>query len=382
MKEKNQNPEKNQDQDFILQHQRKRRKRKIQLALESIITIITAVILLFTYAMLTKNEYNKYTEKAKVYYKVNLKENEFYPTDYVEDKNSVVASLIKNIEAEFKYNLDLEKEQEYTYDYKIMAKINVKEGSRANSIYEDEEEILRSEVRESSSKNLRIAEKIDIDYNEYNQKISKFISIYKLDKTTSTLELNMYVNVISKYDGQRINENNKVMTLNIPLTTKTVDISISSNVVEGNGEILLKESQYENLTYMLIIGVALVLVGLVIFVRLIKYMLDTRRAETMYDQELKRIVFNYKSYIQKVNNEVDSKDYKIIEINTFNEILGMRDTIQSPILMYTEENVRRTKFMIINDGMLYVYVLGAQEIREDLRAKHAEKQAKEAAKNK
>ena len=29
---------------------------------------------------------------------------------------------------------------------------------------------------------------------------------------------------------------------------------------------------------------------------------------------------------------------EIIQINTFNEILEMRDTMQSPILMYTEEN--------------------------------------------
>ena len=46
--------------------------------------------------------------------------------------------------------------------------------------------------------------------------------------------------------------------------------------------------------------------------------------------------------------------------------------MQSPILMYTEENERRTKFMIMNEGILYIYVLGAKEIREVLRKKSAE----------
>ena len=101
----------------------------------------------------------------------------------------------------------------------------------------------------------------------------------------------------------------------------------------------------------------------------------------MYEQELKRILFNYKSYIQKINNEIDYNNYKIIQINTFNEILEMRDTMQSPILMYTEENEDRTKFMIMKDGVLYLNVLGAKEIRNVLRAKSAEKKAKENEKS-
>lgn len=243
----------NQEQDIILQHQKRRRKRKIKLAIESIVVIIIAVAIIATYFLLTKNEYNKYTEKAKVDYKVNLKENEFYENDYVEDKTSAVACLINNIEAEFKYSLDLE---------------------------------------------------------------------------------------------------------------------------------LVKKSEYENITYVLVIGSILLVVGILIFIKLIKYLLDTRSAETMYDQEMRRILFNYKSYIQKTNNEIDFKNYKVIQIDTFNEILGMRDTVQAPILMYTEDNEDRTKFMIIKDDVLYVNVLGAKEIRNELRAKSAKKKAKESEKSK
>lgn len=372
----------NQEQDIILQHQKRRRKRKIKLAIESIVIIIIAVAIIATYFLLTKNQYNKYTEKAKVDYKVNLKENEFYENDYVEDKTSAVASLINNIEAEFKYNLDLEQDQEYTYSYKIVAKTNVKENSKSNSIYETTEELLNKEVQEGSSKNLEISEMLTIDYNEYNEKINKFISIYKLDNTTSTLDLEMYVYVTNKYDGTQINKESKVMTLDIPLTTKTVDISINSNVIEDKGKILVKKSEYENITYVLVIGSILLVVGIVIFIKFIKYLLDTRSAETMYDQEMRRILFNYKSYIQKTNNEIDFNNYKVIQIDTFNEILGMRDTVQAPILMYTENNEDRTKFMIIKDDVLYVNVLGAKEIRNELRAKSAKQKDKESEKSK
>lgn len=375
------NEQNEQEQKIILQHQKRRRKHKIKLAIESIVIIIISIIIIVTYFCLSKNEYNRYTEKAKVDYKVNLKENEFYEEDYLDEKNTIIASLIKDLEVEFKYNLNLEQDQDYTYSYKILAKTSVKESSRDNTIYETTQELLSKEVQESNAKDLEIAEKVTIDYNEYNEKINKFINVYKLDNTTSTLNLEMYVYVINKYDGEQINRDSKVMTLNIPLTTKTVDISIDSNVIKDEGNILSKKSEYDNLTYMLGIGFVLLVIGVAIFIKFIKYVLETRSAEKMYEQELKRILFNYKSYIQKINNEIDYNNYKIIQINTFNEILEMRDTMQSPILMYTEENEDRTKFMIMKDGILYLNVLGAKEIRNVLRAKSAEKKAKENEKN-
>lgn len=360
-----------------LYHQRKRRRHKIRLALESLIFIVIAIVLIVSYFDLSKDEYNTYTEKAKVDYVVNLKENEFYENNQVDEKMNVVASLIKDFEIEFKYNLDLAKEQEYTYNYKILAKTTVKEGSRANSIYETTEELLNKETQTSNSKNLEISEKLNIDYNEYNDKISKFISAYNLSNTTNTLELDMYVYVTNQYDGKQINAESKVMTLNIPLTTKTVEIGIGSNVIQDEGQILSKESEYENITWVLAVGVVSAFIGLVIFILLIKYIIDNRRAETMYRQELKSILFNYKNYVQAVNEDIDASSYKVIKINTFNEILGMKETLQAPILMYTDEKEERTKFMIIKDNLLYVNTLGSKEIREELRAKSAMRNEKE-----
>ena len=354
-------------------HQKKRRKHKIKLAVSSIVLLLIGCVLIATYFVFSKNEYNGYKEKTNVDYKVNLNENDFYSENYLDEKSTVIASLIKDISVDFKYNMSLEQSQNYEYSYKIVAKTTVKENSRSNSIYETTDELVSKDNQQAENKKLEIAESINVNYNEYNEKINKFINLYRLDNITSTLDLEMYVYVINPYDGTQINKTSKVVTLSIPLTTKTVDISIDSNLVQDTGKILTKESEYKNLEYVLGIGIALAVVGVIIFILFIKYVIDTRSAETMYAQELKQILFNYKAYIQKSNTPIDENGYKIIQINTFDEILGLRDTMQSPILMYTEENELRTKFTIISDKILYVYVLGAKEIRNVLRAKSAEK---------
>ncbi len=368
---------------IILEHKRKRKHNKIKLAIISIALILIATILISEYTLLSKNEYNNYEENAKVDYKVNLKENEFYTESTLDERSAVIASLINGIEISFNYNFDLEKEQDYTYNYKIIAKTNVSDSNKTTSIYETTDELVNKVNQQSIGKNLSILEKIAIDYNEYNEKINKFINIYNLNDVTSTLELDMYVNIINSCDGTQMNNESKVMTLSIPLTTKTVEVSIGANVVKDEGKVLYKKSEYQNMEYVLAIGVVFAIAGLVMLIKFVKYLLDTRSAETMYEQELKQILFSYKSYIQKSNNAINRRGYKIIQINSFEEILGLRDTMQTPILMYTEDGELRTSFVIINSGILYEYVLGAKEIREELRTKSAEaKKKKEKNKNK
>lgn len=370
------------EQDIIQQHIMKRKKHKIKLAVESFILILIAVILILVSFILTKNQYNKFEEKANVDYKVNLKENEFYKEKQIENGVSVVASLIDNIDVEFKYNLNLAESQDYTYKYRIEAKTEVKDSNKKNVIFTDTEELLNRDIQESNSIKLEILENLNIDYNAYNKKISKFINVYNLDNTTSTLELSMYLDLVNKYDGESINKENKVVTLSIPLTTRTVDIGINSNVVDDEGKILSKTSEYQNLTFLMYIGAVILVLGCINLVRLIKYISETKSAEKMYDQELKKIIFNYKSYIQTIDKELDLSTYKIIQIKTFNEMLSLRETIQAPILMYTEEKIMRTTFTIIKEENAYVYVLGSREIREELRKKSAIKKAKQQEKDK
>ena len=348
-----------------LYYQRKRKKYKINLLVKSMIFLIISLMLIFTYIKLNQDSYIKYSEKAEIDYKVNLKENEFYKENYVGQNTNVVASLIKNIETQFKYNLNLQEEQEYTYTYTILAEIEVGEKNKTNPIYELKEELIKKDIQDNNAKNLEIVENLIIDYNEYNNKISKFISFYELDNITSKLTLNMYLNITNKYNEERINKEQKVMSLEIPLTTKTVEISMASRVIENEGEILTKKSEYQGIEYILVIGLIALFISFVIFIKLIKNIIETRSAEKMYDQEIKRILFDYRSYIQKINNELDTSNYKVLEINSFDEILQTSAKIQAPILMYTE-NKERTKFMIRDKEILFVYILGVKEIRNVL----------------
>ena len=186
----------------------------------------------------------------------------------------------------------------------------------------------------------------------------------------------MYLNVIDKATGETINKANKVMSIVMPLTTKTVEITVNENVKNTEGKIIIQENEYEIKKYLLPIGILTLIVGLIVLGNLLKYISKTRSAEKMYEDELKKILFDYKSYIQKISNKVDYQDYKIIRIDTFKELLAMREEIQSPILMYTEEEYLKTTFIMINGNILFENILEARLIREELIKRSKEKEVK------
>lgn len=368
-------------EDIALYYQKKRKKHRIKLTIATVILLILALILLGTYYILSKGEKIKFKETSNISYGVNLKENEFYKKTYLEEGIDIISDLINNINIEFKYNLDLEQEIEYRYNYKILAEIKVKEKSKTNLIYQSEQEILRKEEQQGKNKKLSIIENLTLDYNAYDKQIKNLLEQYKLDNTTSELSLNLYLNVINKTTNERINKENKVMTIMMPLNTKTVEITKNENIKDNEGFAVIQKSQYEKFKNYLIIGICLLGLGVIALVNLIRYNIKTRSAEKIYDDELKKILFDYKSYIQKINSKVDYKDYKIIKIDTFKELLGIREDVQSPILMYTEDE-NKTVFMIINENILYANVLSSKLIREKLIKESKKKEEKKDEKNK
>ena len=97
-------------QDIIKYHQNKRKKHKIKLVITTMVLFVISIILIITYNTLNKKDIVKYIENTDAGYGVNITENEFYEETYLEEGMDVIASLIKNIDTKFKYNLQISDE--------------------------------------------------------------------------------------------------------------------------------------------------------------------------------------------------------------------------------------------------------------------------------
>lgn len=338
-----------------------------------LLTCIIAIIFIFTslffgiFLQRNKNYYVKYNEQNNTNFSVNLKENDFFKNNYLGENNEYISTLIENVKTNFKYNLSLEEGNvSYKYSYRIEANINVKSKGSNKNLFNKNEILLNTVEKTTSKKDIAINEELIIDYNYYNNLAKKFVSVYSLEEIESTLNVIMYIDVVGNSEKfKQSNYKESMIAVNIPLTSKVLNIEITDDLIKNHDNLIQCKNPYNDVYIFLIMTVIFVILQLISVIYTINYILKTRTAENIYEKELKKILNNYGSYIQILNNEFNFKEYQILIIETFNDMLEIRDTIGQPILM-KENNEKNGAYFIIpsNTKMLYIYRLKVNDIEK------------------
>lgn len=335
--------------------------RKKWILIQAIALALLAVIavgLFYIYDKMNDTYYIEYTDGGSIDYKVHYKENGFFEEDWIGSGQSYVSSLIKEIEADFDYKLQMESADvgfDYTYD--VMAQLIISDKSTGDHIFDPVDEIL-SEVNKSSknSRGISIKESVSVDFSKYNALAHKFITAYGLKNATAMLAVSMNVSVLSKCDSfANSNENNYTITMNVPLLEENFSIFSTASAPSGETKVLACNGTASQ-TVFLIISIVAASLAAILAVVFIVFVYITRDEHINYTIKIKKILNAYRSFIQEIDGEFNTEGYQIVPIKTFNEMLGIRDTIQSPVLMWQNFDETKTQFLIPTDTkILYTF---------------------------
>ena len=348
-----------------------RKNREKWIFVQSVVVIVLTLAVLISAlvsAQLQKKYYIGYREGGSIDYNVFLKENEFFEQTHLGKDQAYVASLIDRIIADFSYEIDMDTDDvNYRYSYTIKSRLEIIDNSSSVAIFNPERELVNQQNQSQSSSNrLRINEIVVINYDEYNSLANKFLETYELTSMTSNIVVTLEVDVLSdceSFSGSAVDT--YTSELRIPLTTKTVNIKMTSAVPEAEAKMIACQRGAGSevfKTTAIVLGV----VDILVLLLLVAFIYLTRTPDVTYTARVKKIVSQYKSYIQKINNLFETNRcsfeyltlnrYQLILINSFDEMLEIRDTIQAPILMYENEDKTCAKFMIPTDSkLLYLY---------------------------
>ena len=338
-----------------------KRNRKIWISMLAVLVAlltVASVALLGIYYRLNKTFYINYAETGEVDYKVKLKPNSFYEQEYLPAGQAYVASLIDGVVADFSYALATESSNvRYDYSYKIDTQLLVTDAQTGNALFSPVYDTLpEKSFTQSRADRLAIREQVVIDYAHYNAIAENFIDTYQLTATSSSLLVRMHVFVVSsceEFNADNVNE--YVVSLSIPLTGKTLNIEMSTGVPAAETKILACD-RAENKNLFLRAGLGVAGGDLVLALVLVLVIFLTRNTDINYEIKVKKLLSAYRSYIQRINNEFDTRGYRVLLVNSFNEMLEIRDTISAPILMHENEDQTCTQFLIPTDSQfLYLF---------------------------
>lgn len=353
----------------ILVIQTKRRNTFVKYLIAIILVFAMMILSFATYTKKSEQQYVSYDKNSDIYYQVVYKENEFFDTNYIDANKQYIASLIDTVKSEFTYEISLDDyDVEYKYAYKVETNVVIKDKDTKKLFY-DETELLFSEPEKvTNEKKVVISEKININYDQYNDKIKKMVAVYDLKNVESYLNINMYVSVSGNCDGLAVNQNqDDVITLSIPLSQDTLAIEFVDNVVSSENSVMVCDADVKNAILFLALSILLALMDIILVISMIKYEIDTRTAETIYEKEVKKILNNYGSNIQMLGNEFDFEGYQLLKIAEFDDMLEISDKLRQPILM--KENLTKTGayFLIPSTTkLLYVYRLKVSSIKRKM----------------
>ena len=306
-----------------------------------------------------------YREKSNLDYKVYLKNNEFYDSEYLGKGMSYVASLIDKITADFNYTFDIDKESNINFDYDITAELVISDTNKNNVFLKKEYTLLQNTKEEMvNAKQHTINKTIDIDYDYYNTIANKFRISYGVETRS---DLNIYLNIHEKNSENNSFklENKSVMALTIPLSQKSINITLDYKDINKTSEVIKNSQIIVNNYIYLIMGIILLLIGIIELIYLINLLLLIKKKKTKYDKFIAKILNEYDRLIVETTTGPNTQDKNIIKINKFEELLDVRDNLKLPIKYFIISKHQKCQFYIDHEEEIYILTIKEVDIEDN-----------------
>ena len=312
-----------------------------------------------------KDEVVKYSEKGNIDYKIHLKKNDFYEKPVLDKGMVYVASLIDKIAIDYNYVFDISKKANIDYTYKIVGKLVISSQSNSNIFFEKEYDLTDEFSESIEDKNqITINKGVDINYTYYNSLANKFKSNYAVN-TSSYLEVYLKVNEKSK-DTKKLNLNNESKTtLTIPLSEQEVSIRLNNENVNKE-KVITVDSKFTIIDYVYIfVSIVFGVITIILVVFLIKNIKNFTKDISNYDKYISRILRGYDRIIVNIKTKPNTKDYNVIKVENFDELIDVRDNVKEPIKYYIIEEHKKCEFFVTNDNDLYLLTVNAKDLDEE-----------------
>ena len=303
-----------------------------------------------------------YQESGNIDYRVYLKQNEFYSLPYLTSGNTVIARLIDKIEINAAYSFAIQEETNIDYNYELVAKLTI-DNSDKKRLFEKEYTLVSNKTEKlTNSTGFNINETVNIDYNYYNNLANEFRSTFGVE-TVSNLYIYLRTGKSVANNSKTISLNNSQdMSLSMPLTERTVDIS-TSNIPMINSSIILAEKKtgFKNISFV-VIAVILFITSVSMLLKTLELLFLLFKNDSKYDKFINKILKEYDRLIVETETAPNLTDNNLIKIKKFQELLDVRDNLKRPIMYYIVSNHQKSYFYVQNENNYYLLVVKAIDL--------------------
>lgn len=328
------------------------------------IFILSSAIYLLKLSLTVEQDIITYKENGNVDYKVYLNSNDFYDQDYLEKDMIYVSSLINNIAVSFNYDFDINSKTDIDYSYEIVGEIIIYDNLKENVFFRKQYVLAElAEQKLEKTKEFSINKSVNVDYNYYNSLANKFKKNYGVSsKSDFIVKLNL------KYKNNDENlsySGDRDLSLTVPLSENEVTIATDNSSVKNMSNIVLGKKHVAIENYgKLAVSIILAFISLILFIHVTVALLEMRTSKSKYDIFIKKTLREYDRLIVDTTTPPSFLDRKVIKINSFEELIDVRDNLNIPIMYYVEKEHEKCVFYLNHRKEIYVLNVTAKDFEK------------------
>lgn len=336
------------------------------------IAIVFSLFSLYYFKMGLKNTYQEevsYKSSSNVSYKVYLLENDYFDEPYLGMNRTYISSLINYIDINFNYNLNFSNFVSGKYTYYIKGIIAADKVKDDDSSYWSKSYILKEPVTISydNQNSFNIDTNAKVDYQKYNSLLNEFRKDYGIS-FDGTFKVQLVIE--SESNATNIKESipvDSLIEVRVPLTQQVIDLSIDLSNNDNEGEVSETIVNNTSSNYVFLgLGILFMSVTLCLLWLIFRYIIFIYLSKSEYSKTLKKILSTYDSVIVNVSNLPNLNDLKVIEVNTFSELIDAHSEVRMPINYYEEVADCKSVFVLVSTNMAWVYTLINHEYEKKL----------------
>lgn len=336
------------------------------------IAIVFSLFSLYYFKMGLKNTYQEevsYKSSSNVSYKVYLLENDYFDEPYLGMDRTYISSLINYIDINFNYNLNFSNFVSGKYTYYIKGIIAADKVKDDDSSYWSKSYILKEPVTISydNQNSFNIDTNAKVDYQKYNSLLNEFRKDYGISFDGA---FKVQLVIESESNATNIKESipvDSLIEVRVPLTQQVIDLSIDLSNNDNEGEVSETIVNNTSSNYVFLgLGILFMSVTLCLLWLIFRYIIFIYLSKSEYSKTLKKILSTYDSVIVNVSNLPNLNDLKVIEVNTFSELIDAYSEVRMPINYYEEVADCKSVFVLVSTNMAWVYTLINHEYEKKL----------------
>ena len=307
-----------------------------------------------------------YEAKKSDNYEAVLNPNEFYTSNSLPKDLYYSSKSIDKFALEFKYDFNGSKETDISYNYNIIANMVA---TVSNSDYQGEEvwnrefTILDNTTSNTNKNEFSINEKVDIDYEYYNNLARSYEEKYGI---SINAVLKVYFNISYNLNLQGLDENNKTVDdyieLDIPITNTVTNVEEKyQNITSEEIMPQVTEGISVNKVVYYIFSVIFIISAITLFIIMKKF--SKKTPEEIYKNNMKRLLKYYKELIITISNKPDFSDLKLMKLNSIDDLIDVAEQNNSNIIHHEVIENEKSELYVIINKYVYMYIITGKKLK-------------------